>query len=190
MVFKFLLLFPSTPTSCLRLCTCSPRNAAVRSRPCSPSAHGQPPTGSPNRSSDRAQLTLSPSLFVSTTSDASSLLIPCTQRSPEQPSKPSRTRAANPSRAEPRTEPSCELSRGLSRAASRELSQVALSRTEPPSKPSRTPCSPSHLSHFLSTSCPGVGEVTFEFRNFTASVVGANSPLLGWIRLDADLPRF
>ncbi|KAA0032385.1 hypothetical protein E6C27_scaffold219G002590 [Cucumis melo var. makuwa] len=33
----------------------------------------------------------------------------------------------------------------------------------------------------------GVGEVVLEFRNFTTSVVEANSPLLGWIRLDADL---
>ncbi|TYK29835.1 gag-protease polyprotein [Cucumis melo var. makuwa] len=32
-----------------------------------------------------------------------------------------------------------------------------------------------------------VEEVTLEFRNFTASTVEANSPLLGWIRLDADL---
>ncbi|TYK22547.1 hypothetical protein E5676_scaffold7461G00010 [Cucumis melo var. makuwa] len=32
-----------------------------------------------------------------------------------------------------------------------------------------------------------VGEVTLEFRNFTASAVEANSPLLRWIRLDADL---
>ncbi|KAA0041921.1 ty3-gypsy retrotransposon protein [Cucumis melo var. makuwa] len=64
---------------------CPPRNAAVRSRPCSPSVHGQPPTGSLNRSSDRAQPTLSPSHFVFATFDASSLLIPCTPRSPEQP---------------------------------------------------------------------------------------------------------
>ncbi|KAA0051625.1 hypothetical protein E5676_scaffold3445G00160 [Cucumis melo var. makuwa] len=35
----------------------------------------------------------------------------------------------------------------------------------------------------------GAGEVTFEFKNFTASTVGANSPLLGWIRLDADLNK-
>ncbi|TYK13612.1 gag-protease polyprotein [Cucumis melo var. makuwa] len=33
----------------------------------------------------------------------------------------------------------------------------------------------------------GVGEVTLEFGNFTASAVEANSPLLGWIHLDADL---
>ncbi|KAA0033199.1 pol protein [Cucumis melo var. makuwa] len=33
----------------------------------------------------------------------------------------------------------------------------------------------------------GVREVTLEFRSFTTSAVGANSPLLGWIRLDADL---
>ncbi|TYK07953.1 hypothetical protein E5676_scaffold265G00730 [Cucumis melo var. makuwa] len=32
-----------------------------------------------------------------------------------------------------------------------------------------------------------VEEVTFEFKNFTASAVEVNSPLLGWIRLDADL---
>ncbi|TYK08784.1 ty3-gypsy retrotransposon protein [Cucumis melo var. makuwa] len=32
-----------------------------------------------------------------------------------------------------------------------------------------------------------VGEVTLEFKNFTASAVEANSPLLGWFRLDADL---
>ncbi|KAA0025387.1 hypothetical protein E6C27_scaffold1220G00170 [Cucumis melo var. makuwa] len=33
----------------------------------------------------------------------------------------------------------------------------------------------------------GVREVTLEFRSFTASAVGANSPMLGWIRLDVDL---
>ncbi|TYK01663.1 gag protease polyprotein [Cucumis melo var. makuwa] len=32
-----------------------------------------------------------------------------------------------------------------------------------------------------------VKEVTLEFRSSTASAVGANSPLLGWIHLDADL---
>ncbi|KAA0047496.1 hypothetical protein E6C27_scaffold498G001190 [Cucumis melo var. makuwa] len=32
-----------------------------------------------------------------------------------------------------------------------------------------------------------VREVTLEFRSFTANAVGANSPLLGWIRLDTDL---
>ncbi|TYK07511.1 gag protease polyprotein [Cucumis melo var. makuwa] len=72
------------PASYLRLCSCLPRNAAVRSHPCSPSVHGQPPTGSPNQSSDHAQPTLSPSLFASATSDASSLLMPCTRRGPEQ----------------------------------------------------------------------------------------------------------
>ncbi|TYK07522.1 hypothetical protein E5676_scaffold702G00080 [Cucumis melo var. makuwa] len=36
---------------------------------------------------------------------------------------------------------------------------------------------------------PGVKEVTLEFRSFTASATGANSPLLGWIRLDADLNK-
>ncbi|KAA0046098.1 hypothetical protein E6C27_scaffold157G00210 [Cucumis melo var. makuwa] len=53
---------------------------------------------------------------------------------------------------------------------------------------------PSPTSHFLRPEGDvlpghpmGVGEVTFEFRNFTASAVETNSPLLGWIRLDADL---
>ncbi|KAA0046102.1 pol protein [Cucumis melo var. makuwa] len=63
----------------------SPRNAADRSRPCSLVGPCQPPTGYPNQSSDHPQPTLSPSLFISATSDASSLLIPCTRRSPEQP---------------------------------------------------------------------------------------------------------
>ncbi|KAA0031862.1 pol protein [Cucumis melo var. makuwa] len=63
----------------------SPRNAAHRSHPCSLVGPCQPPTGYPNQSSDHPQPTLSPSLFISATSDASSLLIPCTRRSPEQP---------------------------------------------------------------------------------------------------------
>ncbi|KAA0056194.1 ty3-gypsy retrotransposon protein [Cucumis melo var. makuwa] len=63
----------------------SPRNAANRSRPCSPVGPCQPPTGYPNQSSDHPQPTLSPSLFISATFDASSLLNPCTRRSPEQP---------------------------------------------------------------------------------------------------------
>ncbi|KAA0056685.1 hypothetical protein E6C27_scaffold73G00110 [Cucumis melo var. makuwa] len=53
---------------------------------------------------------------------------------------------------------------------------------------------PSPTSHFLRPEGDvlpghkmGVGEVTFEFRNFTASAVETNSPLLGWIRLDVDL---
>ncbi|KAA0031863.1 hypothetical protein E6C27_scaffold480G00100 [Cucumis melo var. makuwa] len=53
---------------------------------------------------------------------------------------------------------------------------------------------PSPTSHFLRPEGDvlpghpmGVGEVTFEFINFTASAVETNSPLLGWIRLDADL---
>ncbi|KAA0056202.1 hypothetical protein E6C27_scaffold431G00300 [Cucumis melo var. makuwa] len=53
---------------------------------------------------------------------------------------------------------------------------------------------PSPTSHFLRLEGDvlpghpmGVGEVTFEFRNFTASAVETNSPLLGWIRLDVDL---
>ncbi|TYK29807.1 hypothetical protein E5676_scaffold208G00270 [Cucumis melo var. makuwa] len=33
----------------------------------------------------------------------------------------------------------------------------------------------------------GVREVTVEFKSFTTSAVGANSPLLGWIGLDANL---
>ncbi|KAA0068152.1 hypothetical protein E6C27_scaffold238G001190 [Cucumis melo var. makuwa] len=35
----------------------------------------------------------------------------------------------------------------------------------------------------------GVREVTLKFWGFTASVVGANSPLLGWIRLDVELSK-
>ncbi|KAA0031865.1 pol protein [Cucumis melo var. makuwa] len=46
------------------------RNAADRSRPCSPVGPCQPPTGYPNQSSDHPQPTLSPSLFISATSDA------------------------------------------------------------------------------------------------------------------------
>ncbi|KAA0046101.1 pol protein [Cucumis melo var. makuwa] len=46
----------------------SPRNAADRSRPCSPVGPCQPPTGYPNQSSDHPQPTLSPSLFISATS--------------------------------------------------------------------------------------------------------------------------
>ncbi|KAA0056322.1 hypothetical protein E5676_scaffold11G001010 [Cucumis melo var. makuwa] len=34
-----------------------------------------------------------------------------------------------------------------------------------------------------------VRDVTLEFMGFTRSVVGANSPLLGWIRLDIELNR-
>ncbi|KAA0033209.1 ty3-gypsy retrotransposon protein [Cucumis melo var. makuwa] len=49
--------------------------------------------GSPNQSFDRAQPTLSPSLFVSATSDASSLFIPCTRCSPKQLSRIELSRA-------------------------------------------------------------------------------------------------
>ncbi|KAA0026032.1 gag-protease polyprotein [Cucumis melo var. makuwa] len=36
---------------------------------------------------------------------------------------------------------------------------------------------------------PGVSEVTLEFMSVTASVVGTNSPLFGWIRLDVELNK-
>ncbi|KAA0067885.1 hypothetical protein E6C27_scaffold138G00390 [Cucumis melo var. makuwa] len=56
--------------------------------------------------------------------------------------------------------------------------------------PSQSLDPPSHLSRVHSCRVSvslGVGKVTFEFRNFTASIVEVNSPLLGWICLDADL---
>ncbi|TYK29833.1 hypothetical protein E5676_scaffold208G00650 [Cucumis melo var. makuwa] len=73
-------------------------------------------------------------------------------------------------------------SRAVSREPSRLPSQVDF--------PSQSLEPPSYLSRVHSCRVPvslGVGEVTLEFRNFRASAVEANSPLLGWIRLDADL---
>ncbi|KAA0032909.1 ABC transporter G family member 31 [Cucumis melo var. makuwa] len=62
--------------------------------------------------------------------------------------------------------------------------------------PSRVPGWPSAASTLSQASHPSipslccrVREVTLEFRSFTASAIGANSPLLGWIRLDADLNK-
>ncbi|KAA0043602.1 pol protein [Cucumis melo var. makuwa] len=68
-----------------------------------------------------------------------------------------------------------------SRAANQVESQV---------EPSRTPCSPNHLSLLPSTLghgnylsfLEGIRELTLEFSGFTAGLIGDNSPLLGWIR--------
>ncbi|KAA0040981.1 hypothetical protein E5676_scaffold228G00170 [Cucumis melo var. makuwa] len=45
------------------------------------------------------------------------------------------------------------------------------------------------LKSFSFALSPYVKEVTLEFLGFTASVVGVNSPLLGWIHLDIDLNK-
>ncbi|KAA0032742.1 pol protein [Cucumis melo var. makuwa] len=83
------------------------------SRLCSPSAPGQPPTESLNRSSDRPQPTPSPFLFVSATSDGFSLLIPCTRRSPEH-------------RGELLTSPSTSLIQLLSSGAKNRIRKLTL----------------------------------------------------------------
>ncbi|KAA0041631.1 hypothetical protein E5676_scaffold242G00130 [Cucumis melo var. makuwa] len=67
-------------------------------------------------------------------------------------------------------------------------------------KSSRELNQPSRFSKSISLSieplkpCPfvpslGVSDVTLRFSGVTASVVGANSPLFGWIRLDVELNK-
>ncbi|KAA0067946.1 SH3 domain-containing protein C23A1.17-like [Cucumis melo var. makuwa] len=59
--------------------------------------------------------------------------------------------------------------------------------TSPLDRPSDRSQAPPSSTFSLPASC--VSEVTLRFWGVTASVVGANSPLFGWIRLDVELNK-